>query len=117
MAPDPAQPHRGDIWLVDLNPTVGHEQSGVRPAVILSVDRFNHGPAGLVVVLPVTTVAKGIRSHIRVLPSHTGFREESYIKCEEPRCVSKERLRTVLGSVDSKVMTEVGRVVSILLGI
>ena len=48
-------PSRGEIWMVDLNPTRGHEQAGVRPALVVSVDTFNHGPAGLAVVLPVTS--------------------------------------------------------------
>lgn len=34
-------PKRGEIWLVNLNPTRGHEQSGIRPAVVISVDEFN----------------------------------------------------------------------------
>jgi mRNA interferase MazF len=108
-------PSRGEIWLVDLDPSRGHEQGGKRPAVVLSVDAFNHGPAGLVVVVPVTTRDKRIRSHVRVPPSATGFREESFIKCEEIRCVSKERLQRLLGTVDPLRLDEVGRIVSTLL--
>ncbi len=44
--PEP-EPLRGDIWLVDRNPVRGHEQAGVRPPLILSVDALNAGPAGL----------------------------------------------------------------------
>jgi len=43
------KPARGEIWLVDLNPTRGHEQAGKRPALVVSVDLFNFGPAELVV--------------------------------------------------------------------
>ena len=50
--PDPS---RGAVWLVDLNPTKGHEQAGIRPGLVVSNDIFNHGPAGLVVLLPLTT--------------------------------------------------------------
>ena len=50
-------PSRGEIWMVDLNSARGHEQAGVRPALVVSVDTFNHGPAGLAVVLPVTSGA------------------------------------------------------------
>jgi hypothetical protein len=38
-------PCRGEIWRVNLNPSRGHEQAGIRPALIVSVDMFNHGPA------------------------------------------------------------------------
>lgn len=57
-------PSRGEMWMVDLNPTRAHERSGVRPALVVSVDTFNHGPAGLAVVLPVTSRQKGIPLHV-----------------------------------------------------
>lgn len=44
-------PKRGEIWLIDLNPTRGHEQHGIRPAVIISVDEFNSCPADLIIVV------------------------------------------------------------------
>ncbi|OYV95604.1 MAG: growth inhibitor PemK, partial [Planctomycetia bacterium 21-64-5] len=50
-----SQPVRGEVWTVNLDPVRGHEQAGTRPALIVSVNRFNHGPAGLVVVLPITS--------------------------------------------------------------
>lgn len=65
---DRPEPSRGEIWLVDLNPTRGHELAGIRPALVVSVDLFNHGPAGLVVVLPLTTRLKGIPFHVEVAP-------------------------------------------------
>jgi len=108
-------PSRGEIWLVNLNPTRGHEQSGTRPVVVLSVDAFNHGPAGLVVFVPATTRNKGIRSHVRVQPTATGFKEESFVKCEEVRCISKERFIRPMGTVDPLRMDEIGRTVSIIL--
>jgi mRNA interferase MazF len=50
-----AQITRGEIWLADLNPSRGHEQAGKRPCLIISVNMFNQGAAGLVVVLPITS--------------------------------------------------------------
>ena len=41
---------RGEIWQVNLNPTRGHEQAGIRPALVLSVDVFHNGPAELVII-------------------------------------------------------------------
>jgi mRNA interferase MazF len=41
-------PNRGEVWLVDLNPIRGREQAGRRPALVVSVDEFNNGPADLV---------------------------------------------------------------------
>lgn len=53
-------PKKGEIWLVDLNPSRGHEQRGIRPAVVVSVDEFNSCPADLVVVVPITSKNKNI---------------------------------------------------------
>ncbi len=47
-------PQRGEVWLIDFDPIRGHEQAGRRPALILSVDVFNAGPADLVVAVPIT---------------------------------------------------------------
>ena len=37
-------PLRGELWTIDLDPTRGHEQSGKRPALVISDDAFNAGP-------------------------------------------------------------------------
>jgi mRNA interferase MazF len=110
-------PSRGEVWQVDLNPTKGHEQQGVRPALVVSVDTFNHGPAGLVVVVPITTISKGIASHLRIDPPKGGATEIAYVKCEEIRCISKERFRRLRGTVDSKTMEEVAYRISHILGL
>ena len=61
-------PTRGEIWEVDLNPTVGREQSGRRPALIVSDNALNSGPRGLVVVIPVTGTFRGLPTHVPVAP-------------------------------------------------
>jgi mRNA interferase MazF len=93
------RPSRGEIWLVDLNPTRGHEQAGVRPALVISADPFNHGPAGLIVVLPLTTTRRGIPLHVAIDPPEGGLRERSFAKCEDIRSISSERLRERWGRV------------------
>lgn len=45
-------PKRGDIWFVDLNPTLGSEQQGDRPVLVISQEAFNR--SGLSVVCPIT---------------------------------------------------------------
>jgi len=51
-------PKRGDIIIVNFSPTSGHEQSGLRPAVVLSFDIFNE-QSGFILVAPVTSKIKG----------------------------------------------------------
>ncbi|WP_165792213.1 type II toxin-antitoxin system PemK/MazF family toxin [Desulfocucumis palustris] len=110
------EPSRGDIWLVDLNPVRGHEQAGKRPALVLSVDLFNSGPAGLVVVLPITTKEKGIPFHVEVFPPEGGLKENSFIKCEDIRSISKDRLYRRLGTVSPLILEAVEDRIRILLG-
>ncbi len=111
------KPLKGEIWLVDLNPTKGHEQSGKRPALIVSVDIFNKGPADLVVVIPITTKNKEIPLHIKITPPEGGLKETSFAKCEDIRSISKERLLVCYGRVLSKTMSEVEDRICILLGL
>ena len=100
-----------------LDPTKGHEQSGTRPCLILSVNKFNHGPADLVVVLPITSRYKKIASHVKVAKDEAKLDEDSYIKCEEVRCISKQRIGGYWGRVTPRTMTEVETLVRVILGL
>ena len=111
------EPSRGEIWLVDLNPVRGHEQAGIRPGLVISVDAFNHGPAGLVVMIPVTTREKGIPLHVGIKPPQGGLEQPSFIKCEDVRSVAKERLVRRLGRVTQETLAEVEDRLKILLGL
>ena len=110
-------PARGEVWMVDFDPTKGHEQSGRRPALVISVDVFNNGPADLVIVLPITSKSKGVRSHVTVNPPEGGLTTKSFIKCEDVRSVAKQRFSRRRGSVSPQTMVAVEYRVRILLGL
>jgi mRNA interferase MazF len=112
-----AEPHRGEIWWVDLNPTRGREPFGRRPALIVSVDLFNLGPAELIVVLPVTSKEKGIAFHVPIEISEVGLNKQSFIKCEDIRSISKDRLYKRLGMVSQNTMAAVEDRLRILLNL
>ena len=88
----PVRPSRGEIWLADLNPTRGHEQSGARPVLIVSTNTFNHGPAGLVFVLPLTRTDRRIPIHIPIDPPEGGVSARSFILCDALRSITSDRL-------------------------
>jgi mRNA interferase MazF len=100
-------PLRGEIWTIDLDPARGHEQAGTRPALIVSDDVFNSGPAGLVIVLPLTSKPRGVRSHVAVQPPEGGLRAPSFVKCEDVRSVAVERLGRRLGVISPATMEAV----------
>lgn len=109
-------PSRGEIWLANLNPTLGHEQAGERPVLIVSNDIFNHGPAGLVFVLPVTRTDRGIPVHIPVEPPDGGLTKRSYILCDAIRSISKRRLSTqAWGILSPQTMQKVEDALRILM--
>lgn len=110
-------PSRGEVWFVNLNPVKGHEQAGVRPALVMSVDEFNNSAAGLVILLPITSKDRGIPLHITVNPPEGGLKNKSFVKCENIRCVSKERLIKCIGYVSSAVMEEVEDRIRIILNL
>ena len=102
-----SRPSRSEVWLADLDPTRGHEQRGPRPVLVVSTDRFNHGPSGLVIVAPITKQERDIPVHVRIDPPQGGCTVTSYILCDSIRSVSRDRLIKLRGTVDNKTMAEV----------
>jgi mRNA interferase MazF len=111
------RPRRGDVWLIDFGDPVGREQAGMRPAVVVSADLLNEGPAGVVIVVPLTTAARGLPSHIEISSGHSGLDEVSYAKCEDVKSVSEQRLVNRLGAIDPALLFEIGRVLRFLLDV
>ena len=110
-------PARGEVWLVDLSPTRGHEQAGRPPALVISVTLFNEGPAGLAVVLPMTTRLRPIPSWVTMRPPEGGVRQPSAILCEAIRSISTDRLVERWGAVSPRALAEVEDRLRILLGL
>ena len=108
---------RGEIWLIDFNPTKGREQAGIRPALVLSVDQFNSSRADKVVAIPLTSKDKGILLDVELIPPDGGVTKNSYIKCEDLRSLSKDRLIEKWGEVSSEKMKEVELKIKLLLGL
>ena len=112
----PRLPLRGEIWSANLNPTRGHEQAGDRPVLIISTNAFNHGPADLVFVVPLTRTNRRIPLHIPVDPPEGGLTARSYILCDAMRSISKERLgQHAWGMVSPHTLAQVEDTLRILL--
>lgn len=75
--------NRGDIYLVSLDPTFGHEQSGMRPVVILSPPDFNRA-TGLPVIAPITRGGEFAR-RIRFAVPISGIQTTGVVRCDQPR--------------------------------
>jgi mRNA interferase MazF len=110
-------PQRGDVWLADLDPTFGHEQGGRRPVLVVSIDPFNAGLSGLVVVLPLTTRIRRLPLHVPVSPPEGGLRLPSVILCDAARFIDRRRLIDHWGAAGAATMALVEDCLRHLLGL
>jgi mRNA interferase MazF len=112
-------PKRGEIYWVNLDPTVGAEIKKVRPCVIVSPDAANRsGP--LVIVAPITKVeGKKIFFHELLLPKGTvHLTYDCKIKVFQLRCIDKKRLqRTKIGSLPADFIEELDEKLRIVTGL
>jgi len=100
-------PSRGDVVMVDLDPTIGHEQGGQRPALVVSDDSLNRSPAGLAIVAPITGTDRGIPAHVRVAAPEGGLAKASVVMVDQIRTISRRRIARRLGAVSQSTMSQV----------
>jgi mRNA interferase MazF len=93
---------RGEIWLVNLDPSVGSEIQKSRPCVVVSPAELND-MLRTVIVAPMTS--KGFVAPFRVPVTHAGTKGQ--IVLDQLRTVDKLRLVTKLGAVSAKTLTSV----------
>ena len=109
---------RGEVWLADLEPTRGREQSGERPVLIVSTDRFNQGRSRLVVAVPFTTHRRGLPIHVEVRPPDGGLGDVSFAMCEQVRSLAVDRLGSQpFGRVPAAVLDSVENRLRLLLAL
>lgn len=74
---------RGEIWVVSLDPTKGHEQQGSRPVLIVSPDSFNKA-TGLPVIVPITS-GGGFARRLGFAVPLDGLKTTGIVRCDQPR--------------------------------
>lgn len=78
---------RGDIYLVSLDPTQGHEQQGRRPVLVVSPGPFNR-LTKVPIVLPITTGGSFARiAGFAVSLAGAGTRTTGVVRCDQPRAL------------------------------
>lgn len=98
---------RGNVFIADLNPTVGSEQYGRRPVVILSND-LNNKYSPTILVAPLTKILKKTK-----LPTHIMIRKNYFLKydsiilLEQLRTIDKTRLVAYKGKVDFNTLEKI----------
>jgi mRNA-degrading endonuclease toxin of MazEF toxin-antitoxin module len=78
---------RGEIWLVGLDPTQGHDQKGRRPVLIVSPETFNR-VTKVTVVVPITSGGKLARTAgFAVTLKDAGTKTSGIVRCDQPRAL------------------------------
>jgi len=103
---------RGEIRLVDFDPSRGSETSKRRPAIIVSNDGANAVAArlgrGVITVLPITSNIRRIFPfQVRLPAATTGLRQDSKAQAEQVRSVAVERLGERIGLVPAAIMLQI----------
>lgn len=97
---------RGDVYMVDFEPTQGREQRGHRPVVIVSPDEFNQA-TGLPVIVPVTNGGDFARRLGFAVPL-AGTKTTGIVRCDQPRVLDlKVRNGRKVESLPMLIMDEV----------
>ena len=103
---------RGEIWLVSLDPTSGHEQKGRRPVFIVSPEAFNR-VTKVPVVLPITTGGSFARTAGFAVPlSGAGTQTIGVVRCDQPRALDLvarggKRLESAPDAIVDEVLAKV----------
>ena len=108
-------PQRGDIVWITLNPQTRHEQSGRRPAVVLSPRSYN-SKTGLTILCPVTSQVKGYPFEV-VLPQRlpvSGAILSDQVKCLDWRAREIELICTSPDDTISEVFEKLATLLTII---
>jgi mRNA-degrading endonuclease toxin of MazEF toxin-antitoxin module len=102
---------RGDIYLVSLDPTRGHEQQGRRPVLVVSPDAFNQ-LTRVPIVVPITTGGSFARTAgFAVSLTGAGIRTTGVVRCDQPRSLDLgsrggRKLETVPAAIIDEVLAK-----------
>ena len=101
---------RGDIVLCDLNPVVGTEQAGIRPAVVLQTDLAN-ALSPHTIIAPFTTKIRNalLPSHVFIPAGVGNLNKNSVLLCEQLRVVDKRRIIRILGHLDEDYLDAIDK--------
>ena len=110
--------NRGTVVLVELDPTVGHEQRGVRPCIVVSDPMVNAEQRfPLIAVVPVTGTPGAGALYPVLRPGASGLVKESSALIDHLRAIDKRRIRRIFGQVSPTELTAIDQGLELFLGL
>ena len=97
-----------EIYYCSLDPTLGSEQKGTRPVLVISTDSVNHN-LPVSTVLPLSSVKMGDKiypTEVLLDPSVTGLSKLSVAMIQQIRTISHVRLSSLAGTISDNVTRE-----------
>lgn len=109
---------RGTVVLVELDPTLGHEQRGTRPCVAVSDPAVNSDQRfPLIAVVPVTGTPGEGALYPQLRAGKSGLTKTSYALVDHIRSIDKRRIRRIFGRVGAGELTAIDQGLELFLGL
>jgi mRNA interferase MazF len=109
---------RGTVVLVELDPTVGHEQRGVRPCIAVSDPAVNADQRfPLIAVVPITGTPGEGALYPELSPGKSGITKRSYALIDHLRSIDKRRIRRVFSQITNDELAAVNQGLELFLGL
>lgn len=109
---------KGDIFFADLNQSLGSEQSGSRPVLVIQNNKGNkHSPT--IITAPMTSHRKNnLPTHVIIKSNECqGLKKDSVVLLEQIRTLDKRRLKFKLGSIGPNLISQVDKALGVSLGL
>lgn len=109
---------RGTIVWVTLDPTLGHEQKGARPCVVVTDPEATEDQRfPMVCVVPITKTRGEGALYPPLSPGRSGLRESSYALVDQVRAIDKRRINRIFGQVTAGELTAIDEGLRLFLGL
>ena len=109
---------RGTVVLVELDPTLDHEQRGVRPCIAVSDPAVNADQRfPLIAVVPVTGTPGEGALYPSLTPGRSGLTRTSYVLTDHVRSIDKRRIRKTYGRVLAAELASIDQGLELFLGL
>lgn len=109
---------RGAVIVVELDPTISHEQRGIRPCIVVSdPDISSDQRFPLICVVPVTGTAGEGLLYPQLAPGKSGLAKKSFALIDYLRSIDKRRVRRVYGDLAPEEIAALDEGLAVFLGL
>lgn len=109
---------RGDIFLVNLEPSIGSEQRGIRPCLIIQNNNGNkYSPLTIITPLTSKEFTREFPTNVFISKEDSGLTKDSNILLNQIKAIDKSRLLKRISNLDSFIMKQVDLAIKISLGL